>query len=219
MCINRQKSLESGLEHLEMALSYRDSIAAIGLDAPEHDRPVTLFEPIWTRASELGFKLTSHCDTGHKDTLMNISSLVDEVNGGRGLDRCDHGLSAARSPALVERLVQKKIGLTFCPWGYLRWDCEPDVMGKIRLMYDAGAKVTINSDDPSYMGDSYLLHSLLLCRYFGGFSDADLVQFQLNAVEISWAEENLKAALAREIQAYADASCNPSAPELMRSNM
>lgn len=194
-----------------MALPYRDSIAGIGLDAPEHDKPIMLFEELWIRASDLGFKLTSHCDTGHKETIVNITSLVGEANRGRGLDRCDHGLSAARSPELVAKIVEKKIGLTLCPWGYIRWDCDEHILRKIRLMYDAGAIVTINSDDPGYMGDCYLTHALLLCRYFGDFSEADLVKFQLNAVDISWANEQVKLALTRDITAYAEAKLGTGA--------
>ena len=212
MCINRQKSLKSGLEHLEMALPYRDSIAGIGLDAPEHGKPVMLFEELWIRASDLGFKLTSHCDTGHEDTILNVTSVVCEANRGRGLDRCDHGLSAARSPELVAQIVDKKIGMTLCPWGYIRWDCDEHILGKIRLLYDAGAIVTINSDDPGYMGDCYLIHALRLCRYFGGFSEADLVKFQLNAVDISWANEQDKLALTREITSYAEEKLDAGVP-------
>jgi len=64
MCILRDMSPESAMENYLLALPYRDVFHAIGLDSDEYDRPPSLFEQVFRRAREDGFKITSHCDVG-----------------------------------------------------------------------------------------------------------------------------------------------------------
>ena len=69
------------------------------------------------------------------------------------VERIDHGVRAAESPALMARLVREQIPLTVCPLSKRRCAClrTPGPATSRRLL-EAGIKVTINSDDPAYFG-------------------------------------------------------------------
>lgn len=196
--------MDEGLEHYKQLLPYRDLIVGIGLDSVETDRPPMLFEPLFAAARQDGFKITCHCDIGQKDTFQNIEQVVQQIGGGSGADRCDHGISAARNPALVEKISARGTGMTLCPWGYVRFGTgiETDIPGKIRLLFDAGIKITINSDDPGYMDDIWLEESIHLVRQHCHFTDAEMVQLQLNAIDMSWASEEIKADVRRQVQEF-----------------
>lgn len=202
----RDMEVESALEHYSKLLPYRDVICGIGLDSLETGRPPSLFEPVFDAARKDGFRITCHCDIGQKDTLQNIEQVLASIGGGIGADRCDHGICAVESPELVEKLSSRGLGMTLCPWCYVRYAdaADFDALGKIRLLYDAGAKITINSDDPGYMEDMWLLQNLRLVRQHGGFTDTDIARLQLNAVEICWASEEIKNSIRQEIEEFCD---------------
>ena len=179
-------------------------VVGIGLDSVETGRPPLLFEPLFSMARKDGFKITCHCDIGQKDTISNIGEVVEKIGGGSGADRCDHGISAARDPTLVRKLAAHGTGMTLCPWGYVRFAAatESDIPGKIRLLFDSGIKITINSDDPGYMDDIWLEQSIHLVRKHCDFTDDEIVQLQLNAVDICWASDAIKLDLRRQIEEF-----------------
>jgi adenosine deaminase len=200
MCFLRDMSTESAMETYKAALLYKDMIVGIGLDSNEDDRPPSLFEDIFTLARQAGFRLTAHCDVGNKDTYKNIRQVVAEV-GGSGADRLDHGLNAAVSEELIQLMKQKGIGMTSTPWGYLRHEPPDEIFPRIRTMYEAGIPIAIGSDDPAYMEDCWLLHSLLLTKKMCGFSNQDMANLTRSAIDMCWASEAVKGQIRDELEA------------------
>ncbi|KAI9829509.1 MAG: hypothetical protein M1819_006329 [Sarea resinae] len=201
MCFLRDMSPESAMEHYTAALAYRPFVHAIGLDSDEYDRPPSLFEDVYQRARADGFRLTCHCDVAQKDTHDHIRQVASTV-AGTGADRIDHGLNAADDPDLVALVQERDLGMTICPWAYYRHEPADEVFPKVRMLFDAGVKVTINSDDPAYMGDNWVVENLALVEKMCGFSRAELCQLERNAIEISWAPELLKARLLDELENF-----------------
>lgn len=68
-------------------------------------------------------------------------------------ERIDHGVRAADDPALMQRLAREQVALTVCPLSNVRL-CVFDRLEhhNLKQLFDAGLKVTINSDDPAYFG-------------------------------------------------------------------
>ena len=198
MCFLRDMSPESAMEHYEAALKYRYMIKAIGLDSNEYDRPPSLFEEVFLRARKDGFLITCHQDVGQKDCHEHIRQIVEDV-AGTGSNRMDHGLNAAEKPELIELIKSKNLGMTICPVAYARHEPIDEVFPRIRLLFDAGVLITINSDDPAYMLDKYVDNNLAIARKVCPFSKKELVQLELNAVEICWAPEELKDSIRKEL--------------------
>lgn len=191
------------MEHYKAALPYRDMIVGIGLDGCEEDRPPVLFEEVFALARRDGFKLTMHCDVDQKDTPEHIRQVISDV-AGEGTDRIDHGLNAADDRTLIDLILKRDMGMTICPWSYLRHTTYAKLGPSIRILYDAGIRISINSDDPSYMEDCWILHNMLLAKYLCGFSDKDIVVLARNAISISWAKQSVKEKILQEIDMVYD---------------
>ena len=199
MCFLRDLSPESAMEHYKAALPYRDTIIGIGLDSNEEDRPPQLFNEVFSLARRDGFKLTMHCDVDSEKTHEHIKQAASIV-AGDGLDRIDHGLNAAEKQNLIDLILKRDIGMTICPWSYLRHTTFAELGPKIRTLYDAGIKISINSDDPAYMEDCWILENMLLVKQLCGFDDNDVAALARNAVNSSFAKPVIKERILQEIE-------------------
>lgn len=202
MCFLRDLSPESAMEHYQAVLPYRDMVVGIGLDSNEDDRPPSLFAEVFALANQAGFRITAHCDVGQKDTHKHIRQVAS-VLGGSGAHRIDHGLNAAQSPELIQLIKENDVGMTITPWGYLRHEPVDEIFPRIRTLYDAGIKISIASDDPAYMEDTWILHDLLLVKKMCGFSNNDMVTLAQNAVDMCWAPEEVRREIRKEIEIVA----------------
>jgi adenosine deaminase len=198
MCILRDLSLESAMDHYIAALDYRDMIVGIGLDSNEDQRPPMLFNELFTRARNDGFRITAHCDVGKAYPVEHIRQVVSDI-AQTGADRIDHGLNAAESLELVKLIHDKGIGMTICPWSYLRHQPIDEVFERIRVLFNADIKISIASDDPAFMEDTWVLENLLVVKKFCKFTDSDILKLARASVELSWAPENLKKEILKEI--------------------
>lgn len=186
------------MEHYKAALPYHDVIIGIGLDSNEEDRPPVLFEEVFALARRDGLKLTMHCDVDSKNTHDHIRQAASVI-AGRGLDRIDHGLNAAEDQDLMNLILKRDLGMTICPWSYLRHTTYIELGPKIRVLYDAGIRISINSDDPAYMEDCWILQNMLLVKRLCGFGDKDMAVLAKNAVSTSWADTSVKEKILQEI--------------------
>lgn len=199
MCLLRDLSIEDAMDHYKAALPYRDMITGIGLDSNEYHRPPLLFQQVFSLARRDGFRITMHCDVGQDNTHEHIRQVASEI-GGYGADRIDHGLNAADKPELVDLILKRDIGMTICPWAYMRYQTYTEIGPKMRRLFDAGIRITVNSDDPAFMDDAWILHNLLLTKHFG-FTDKEIAMLARNAVTISWATQSTKEKILQEIDA------------------
>ncbi|KAH7346760.1 hypothetical protein BKA65DRAFT_503202 [Rhexocercosporidium sp. MPI-PUGE-AT-0058] len=193
----------SAMTHYELALPYRDIFVGIGLDSNEYDRPPLLFNELYKRARADGFKLTAHCDVTQKDTHEHIRQVVEELGGG-GAERVDHGLDAAEKEVLVRRISESGIGMTLCPWAYVRHHTETNLFSHIRTLMDAGIKICISSDSPAYVESNWVTDNLALLKLKGGFTNEDVVRVQRDAVDMCWADEETKGRLRDEIDGFVE---------------
>jgi adenosine deaminase len=131
LCLLRDESPESGMEHYIASLPYRDMIVGIGLDSNEDQRPPSLFEEIYLRARADGFRLTAHCDVGKAYPIEHVHQVVTSVSG-TGAERVDHGLNATDSPELMALMREKGVGMTICPWSYIRHQPFDEVFKRLR---------------------------------------------------------------------------------------
>ena len=155
LCFLRHLSEEDAFATLEQALPFRDKIIGIGLDSGEVGNPPEKFARVFARCRELGFHLVAHA--GEEGPPAYIWTALDVLK----VERIDHGVQAAKDPALMRRLAQDRIALTVCPLSNLKLCVFPDLAShNLRELLDAGLAVTVNSDDPAYFG-GYLNENFL----------------------------------------------------------
>lgn len=73
---------------------------------------------------------------------------------------------------------------------------------KIRRLLDAGVKFCINSDDPVYMHDVWIDGNMEKVYHYCQLGKSDMVQLVKNAVEMSWAGDDVKEAILEELRAF-----------------
>jgi adenosine deaminase len=209
MCMLRDMSLDSAMKHYEAAQPYKNMIVGLGLDSNEYNRPPSLFEPLYLRARADGFKLTCHCDVTQKDTHEHIRQVAECV-GGTGADRLDHGLDAAERPGLVALIKERGMGVTLCPWAYVRHNTEKDLFKHLRTLVDAGIKVNVSSDSPAYVESNWITQNLALLRLKAKFTDEDIEQVEKDSIDMCWAAEDVKRVLYEEVQTFCEKSAASS---------
>ncbi|KAJ5481308.1 Adenosine/adenine deaminase [Penicillium sp. IBT 31633x] len=172
---------------------------AVGLASNAYERPPMLFEEGFALARTDGLHVTMHCDFGQKDTLEHVREAIFQVCGGRGAERIDHGLDAGECEELSRGLVERGIGLTLCPHAYHRRTATEVLFSKIRRLVERGVKVCINSDDPTLMHDVWIDGNLQKVYTYCGFDRREMLHLVRNAVDMCWAEEDIKEALYEEL--------------------
>ena len=197
MCFLRDHESGWAEDILTQSIPYKEYILGVGLDSDEHQNPPDKFKAVFQRARESGYKLTMHCDVDQKDSLQHIEQVLSI-----GVDRIDHGVNVVFSDSLTEKIASKEgMGLTVCPIsnGYVVDNMCED---RIAKLITRGVKVTINSDDPSYMGEQYVEENLVKLQQRMELSREQLCLFQKNAVDICWADKPTKDKLMKEIEEY-----------------
>lgn len=170
---------------------------AVGLASNAYERPPILFKNAFERAKRDGLHITTHCDFGQKDTHEHIRQAIFDV----GIERIDHGLDVLDKDELVDGLVSKNIGLTLCPHAYHRRTATEVLFPKLRQLLDRGVKFCINSDDPVYMHDVWIAGNMQKAYFYGGLSQAEMIQLARNAVDMCWADEDIKKSIYTELDA------------------
>jgi adenine deaminase len=155
LCFLRHLSAEAAMATLDTALSYRDSITAVGLDSSETGNPPEKFRDVFDRARAEGLLTVAHAgEEGPPDYIWQALDLL-------GVRRIDHGVRCTEDERLVARLVAEQVPLTVCPLSNVRLRVFPELRRhNLRRMLERGLRVTINSDDPAYfggyVGDNYV---------------------------------------------------------------
>jgi adenosine deaminase len=147
MCFLRDLDVESALNTLEEALSYKDWITAVGLDSAEVNNPPSKFKRVFERALDEGFLAVAHA--GEEGPPEYVWEAIDLLK----VSRIDHGIRALEDQKLVKELAKRRIPLTLCPLSNLKLGVVKSLEDyPLKRMMEEGLVVTVNSDDPAYFG-------------------------------------------------------------------
>jgi aminodeoxyfutalosine deaminase len=173
-----------------------EGLVSFGLGGPEIGVPRPQFQPYFDRARAAGLHSVPHAGetTGPQTIWDALNSL--------GAERIGHGTSAAQDADLLAHLVEHGVPLEVCPTSNVatrsvaRLDEHP-----IKQMYAAGAVVTVNSDDPPMFGTT-LNQEYAVVAWLLDLDETGLKQLAQNAVDASFADDDVKKRLTAEITAY-----------------
>ncbi|RKS80724.1 aminodeoxyfutalosine deaminase [Motilibacter peucedani] len=193
---------EAGIESADATLDYAlhhapDALVGFGLGGPEIGVPRPQFAPHFAAARAAGLHSVPHAgEVTGPETVWDALRVL-------GAERIGHGISAVGDPALVQHLATERIPLEVCPSSNVATRAVPALEEHpIRALRDAGVVVTVNSDDPSMFGTTlnreYEIAAGLLDLGRRGVAD-----LAVQAVRSSFLDEQGKAELVAEIEAYA----------------
>lgn len=199
MCINRERLLESAWEMMEQARPHRHLITGLGLDSYEKDNQPSKYTEVYEYARKQEYRVTAHCDVNQENSIQHIWKCIDLLK----TDRIDHGVNSIESPELIEELIRRDITLTTCPTWRSLYRSPRDVE-RIRLMYDAGLKVTLNTDDPAEFNSGFMNQTLIGATERSGYTKEDLTRLITNAFTGSWMPRDDKNRFIKDLKKYAD---------------
>lgn len=136
---------------------------------------------LYVAAHTAGLKLKAH--VGEFGGAEEIRRTVEVLE----LDEVQHGIAAVESVEVMQWLSQNQIQLNVCPTSNVMLSAVPNLASHpIRILYDNGVPVTINTDDLIIFGQSVSEEYLNLYKA-GVFSAQELDEIRvatLNGVEI-----------------------------------
>ena len=172
------------------------SIVGIGIGGNELLGPAHEFRDLYAEAKAAGLRLT--CHAGENTGPQSIWAALNI-----GAERIGHALSAQDDPDLIEVLVQRQIPLELNITSNLRTGCCPSLDAHpVKLYFEEGLMVTLNSDDPPFFGATLLDEYLLAHRTFE-FPLDQLRELAANSIEASFLPPERKLALLAEVERYA----------------
>ena len=171
------------------------SIVGIGIGGDEARGSADLFRDSYAEAKAAGLHLTAHAGE-----TIGPESIWAAVN--IGAERIGHALSAQRDPELLDMLAERQIPLELNVTSNLRTGCCASLdQHPVKLYFESGLMVTINSDDPPMFG-SNLLDEYVLVQDRFEFSLDQMRELAANAVEASFLPPERKLDLLRRVEQY-----------------
>jgi adenosine deaminase len=118
-----------------------------------------------------------------------------------GPERIGHGIRSIQDATLLAELRERRVMLDVSPTSNLRTGAVASLAEHpLRRLYEAGIRISINTDDPVFFGTS-MCDELRLAAHHFGFSAGELEAITLDGVAGSFLPAEEKRALGNELAA------------------
>jgi adenosine deaminase len=160
-------------------------LVGFGLAGDELHFPPNLFTKTFDMLKKENFPITVHA--GEWDGPENIRNAMNLLHP----TRLGHGVRSIEDPDLVNEIIQRGIVLETCPTSniatkiYENYETHP-----VKKLFDAGVKITVNSDDPPFFNASIAGEYEIMSNL--GLSNKELILLTQNAIESSFCDEHTK---------------------------
>ncbi|MEW5559868.1 adenosine deaminase [Enterobacter asburiae] len=182
-------------QELNALLAHRDGITALDLAGDELGFPGSLFLNHFNRARDAGWRITVHA--GEAAGPESIWQAIREL----GAERIGHGVKAVEDPALMDFLVEQRIGIESCLTSNIQTSTVAELARHpLKTFLEHGVLASLNTDDPAVQGVD-LIHEYEVAAPAAGLSAAQIRQAQINGLEIAFLSAQEKQALIKKVQA------------------
>jgi aminodeoxyfutalosine deaminase len=180
------------VEYLESGAT-PDGLIGIGLGGYEVGFPAAPYAEHFARATALGLRSLPHA--GETEGADSVRQAVDDL----GAVRIGHGVRVLEDAALTKRLADSGVFFEVCPTSNLLLGVVDSLdEHPLPRMIDAGLRVSINTDDPGWF-DTDLVTELRLGSDRLGFTHADHLRLQRDALDASFAPADVRAAIRAQL--------------------
>ncbi len=151
-------------------------VLGFGLGGDEAAFPAAAFADVYLRARALGLRTSVHA--GEWAGPDSVAEALDALRP----DRIDHGIAAAASPTLLDRLAEEGTVLLVAPTSNRVTGAVPSFAAHpLPRLLEAGVRVAVAADDPLFFSTSTRGEYRLLRDEFGLSPEA-----QRGCAENSW---------------------------------
>lgn len=194
VCAMRHISIEENIKMLKAARElFGAGICALDLAGGEAANPTSEFRELFKQAKTWDLPFIIHSgETGSVENVHEALSL--------GALRIGHGIALRNDKELIKEYAKCGIGIEMCPTSNLQtkaidsWDNYPllGFMGE-------DLKVSLNTDNRT-VSDTTLTKEFEMIYESCDYNDDIIHQLQLNAIETSFATDDIKNTLFKEIK-------------------
>jgi len=187
--ISRTYGVEKGIRELEAILSQKDHIIAIDLAGDEIHFPPDLFVEHFNKARSAGLHSCPHAgEAAGPEAIWQAIELL-------GAERLGHAVTSVEDPALLDLLVERKIGVE----SNLTSNVQTTTVASyadhpLKQFLEHGIKATINTDDPGISAID-ISHEYDIAAVEAGLSPAEIHTAQVNALDCAFLSSEEKNAL------------------------
>ena len=178
--LSRTYGVDIAKKELAALLTKRDKLVALDLAGDEAAFPPQLFVEHFERGRDAGWHITVHAgeSAGPKSVWDAVKLL--------GAERVGHGVRAMEDPALVDFLMERRIGVEVNLTSNVQTSTVPDLPSHpFREMLARGLLASINTDDPGVSAID-LPFEYNVAAPAAGLSGTQIRQAQRNALETSF---------------------------------
>lgn len=137
----------------------------------------------FARCKQAGLGLTAHAGEWTGPPTIRDAVLL-------GVTRIGHGIRAAEDEALMAEIAAKGITLEVCPVSNIVLKAvESQAAHPAKRLYDAGIKLTANSDDPPHFHTTLAKDVDMMVQLLGGEETAIRTMLTRNALEAAFVDE------------------------------
>ncbi|WIX74979.1 adenosine deaminase [Amycolatopsis carbonis] len=191
---SRRRSVERAERTLRLALAH-DEVVGLGM-AGEERHSLVPFAGVFAEAREAGLHLVHHAGEH-----AGPESIREALDVGR-TERLGHGIRVLDDPELVTEVRDRGIALEVCPTSNVVLGLVPSLAKHpLPRLVGAGLAVTLNTDVPSVTRTT-LTDEFTTARDTFGYDDTALTALAEAAVTASFAPEETKTVLRKEIAAW-----------------
>ena len=193
VCAMRHHSMEHNYEMIKAASEFLGKgVCAADLAGAEAQYPMAEFMELFYKVKKLGIPFTIHAGE-----CGNPQNIADALTAGAG--RIGHGIAMREKQDIKEFVKNHHIGIEMCPISNLQTKAVKSVNEyPLREFLDVGLLVTINTDNRTVSNTS-MTKELKFVQEAYGISDEEVRVMMKNAIEVSFAGEEVKGKLRERI--------------------
>ena len=175
-CMRGEDNEEWNLQTVETAKKYLgDVVCAVDIAGEESLYPTDRFAPVFEKVREYGLPSTIHAGEAAGPESMKTALAF-------GAKRIGHGVAAVEDPELVRRLIEEQITLEVCVTSNYQTKVVPSIEAHpIRRLFNAGVRVTVNSDNRT-VSNTNVRKELDILRNVFGFKEQEIEKME----EYAW---------------------------------
>ena len=184
--ISRTLSKESAWKTVEHVLDNRDDFVGFDLADDESGFDPRTFAEMFQELIRNKIRITIH--SGEEGPPENVLKSIEYL----GAERIGHGIQIHRSHEAIEAVKKADVLLEVCPSSnYLTRAVLSLSEHPLKRLYEAGVRVSINTDDPGIMNLT-LPGEYAICEREFHFSESDFRTMNRDAFEASFIPEHEK---------------------------
>jgi adenosine deaminase len=187
--ISRHYGVEAGFRELNALLAHQTEIAGLDLAGDEANYPAELFREHFKKARDAGWGITVHA--GESAGPESVWHAIRDL----GASRIGHAISIMEDPALVEMMLEERIGIEVNLTSNVHTNTVPSYAAHpLKTWLDLGLLATINTDDPG-ISPVTIRDEFEIAAPKAGLTLEDTRKAQENAVRVAFLSGEEKKAL------------------------